>query len=99
MEKQINTDPPLVDAVVMSILNESFKVPDALTIAASYSAGEKTFFKVCAMGERFWCEVEHVLMGGAFIGRVDNELTCTDRHNLKHNELIKIEYYHIYEIR
>ncbi len=51
-------------------------------------ANDRDFVKVNALGESFWIEVLH-FDGHDVIGRVDNELLCTDLHGYKLDDVIR----------
>lgn len=94
-----DTDDLLVDAIAMSVLHDTFNVPHESDIRKAMWATERPFFKVSAGGERFWVEVVTTYQTTGFIVRVDNDLLATHVHGLKLNDLIKIEYYNILEIK
>jgi len=95
-ERDIFINPPLVDAVAMSVYNENFQVPYSFSVAALTT---ENFVKVCAGGERFWCKIVDVEMDGSYIGRIDNDLINTAGHGMKCGDLIKIQQYQIYQVQ
>jgi len=90
-------NPPLEDAIVLSVLNDTFKVPDDMDIRC-LKPGD--FIKVCAKGERFWCRIMRVQLKPVrvFLSEVNNDLVCTELHGLKCGDLMYVHPYNIYEI-
>jgi len=94
---EVILNPPLEDAIVLSVLNDTFKVPDSMDIRC-LKPGD--FIKVCAKGERFWCCIKQVQMVPVrmFLAEVNNDLVNTELHHLKCGDLMFVQPYNIYEI-
>ena len=94
---EVILNPPLEDAIVMSVLNDTFKVPDDMDIRC-LKPGD--FIKVCAKGERFWCIIKQVQLMPVrmFLAEVNNDLAHTELHHLKLGDLMFVQPYNIYDI-
>jgi hypothetical protein len=73
---------------------ETFYAPSAEELGA---LGAGSLVKVCTGAERFWTIIE-TLEGDTITAKIDNELTRTDIHGLKCDDLIQFEKRHIYQI-
>ncbi len=58
---------------------------------------EGSLLKVATGGERFWVLVISV-KGNKIIGKVDNDLICTDKHGLQCDDEVEFEKKNVYSI-
>lgn len=63
-----------------------FKDRDRLALRTAAEIGQSV--KVGASGEYFWVEVCDRTTQGVYVGRVDNDLRCTEMHGLKRGDIV-----------
>ncbi len=83
----------LVDAITLSVLYNTFKVPSDEEIAAICVGSS---IKVCNGDERFWVKVIEVIESGEkWLGRIDNNLI---QRGLCLGDIIEVNHFNIYDI-
>ena len=91
----VNPTTPFDDAAEPSVqYPDAFLRPDPSDLK---QVGGRDMVKVSTGGERFWCEVLE-RNGEVLLGRIDNDLVCSEVHGLYFNDVVQFERKNIYQI-
>lgn len=91
----VNPTTPFQDAAALAVqYPDKYQRPDSSDLK-QLRTGD--LVRLDCGGEPFWCEVLE-RNGETLLGRIDNDLVCSEIHGLYYNDVVQFERKNIYQI-